>query len=111
LLAVRVRTDDDTVSIVPPRESPSPRSSTAADQLICTAAMAHLMAFPEIDEGKGVVTGSADTGPWRREGSSTTCPRSATPVSPSTATAESTADLLSEPPSESTALQPAKPAL
>ncbi|MGP4044736.1 hypothetical protein [Streptomyces sp. 2A115] len=81
--ATKVRTDVDTVSIELPPMVKSPLSRTAADQLICTAAMAHLMTSPDIDEAKVTVTGSTDTGSWRREGSNTACPRQTTPVSQS----------------------------
>ncbi|WP_128378924.1 hypothetical protein [Streptomyces cavernae] len=78
--ASKVRTDGDTVSIELPPTFRSPLRGMAADQLICTAAMAHLMTNPDLDKAKVTVTGSTDAGPWRREGSSTTCPGQQTPT-------------------------------
>ncbi|WP_143070914.1 hypothetical protein [Streptomyces malaysiense] len=82
-LGVRVRTRADTVAIELPQDLKSPLPRTAADQLICTAAAARLIADPDLDSARVTVTGHTRTGRWRTEGSSTTCPGRVTPVSPS----------------------------
>ncbi|MFD5893167.1 hypothetical protein [Streptomyces sp. NPDC060366] len=81
---VKVRTEGDTVSIELPRSHESPLSGTASDQLICTAASAHLVTNPDVDSAKVTVTGHTRTGRWRTEGSSTTCPSRAPQVGSST---------------------------
>ncbi|MGW0821120.1 hypothetical protein [Streptomyces sp. NPDC002845] len=83
-LAMKVRTEGDTVSIEMPQNLRSPLSRTATDQLICTAAIAHLITSQDIDSAKVTVTGRTDTGRWSAEGSSTACPTHATPVRPNT---------------------------
>ncbi|MCH0566477.1 MULTISPECIES: hypothetical protein [unclassified Streptomyces] len=82
-LGVRVGTRADTVAIELPQNLKSPLPRTAADQLICTAAAAHLIADPDLDSARVTVTGHTRTGRWRTEGSSTTCPGRATPAGPS----------------------------
>ncbi|MGW0787528.1 hypothetical protein ACWD04_04565 [Streptomyces sp. NPDC002911] len=81
---VETRTEGDTVSIELPQYLRSPLSRTATDQLICTAASAHLVTDPDIDSVKVTVTGHTRTGRWRTEGSSTTCLSHATPLGSST---------------------------
>ncbi|MBN0048501.1 GerMN domain-containing protein [Streptomyces actuosus] len=82
-LVVDIRTHADTVTIELPRNLKSRLPHTAAYQLICTAAAAHLVSDPDIDAARVTLTGHTRTGRWRTEGSSTGCPRRTTPLGPS----------------------------